>query len=123
MNREICIGQRLRLNSLGCVNDQQSALARGERPRDLVRKVHVARRVDQVKLIQPSIFGGVHHANGVGLDGDTTFPFKIHGIEHLCLHLTLGQGTGQLQETVGKRRFSVINMRDDGEISDVLTIH
>ena len=46
IDRQIRIRQRLRLNSLRRVNHQQRALASRQRPRDLVRKVHVAGGID-----------------------------------------------------------------------------
>ncbi len=49
--REEEIRQRLRLNPLRRVDDEDRALARGERARHLVREVHVPRRVDEVELV------------------------------------------------------------------------
>ena len=49
LDRQIGVGQRLRLDALRRVHQQQRALARRQRPRDLVREVDVARRVDQVE--------------------------------------------------------------------------
>jgi hypothetical protein len=59
----------------------------------------------------------------MGLDGDAAFQFKVHGIQHLGLHLTRRQGAGQLQQPVREGGFAVVNVGDDGEIADVLTIH
>ena len=44
---KIGIGQRLRLDSLRRIDHQQRALARCQRARDFVGKVHVAGRIDQ----------------------------------------------------------------------------
>ena len=49
LDREVGVGERLRLDALRRVDQQQRAFARGERPRHLVREVDVARRVDQVE--------------------------------------------------------------------------
>ena len=57
------------------------------------------------------------------LDGDSTLALKVHRVQHLGLHFTLAERTGELKQAVGERGFSVVNMRDDCEISDVLTIH
>ena len=46
---EIRVGQRLRLDALRGVDEQQRAFARGQRPRHLVREVDVPGRVDQVQ--------------------------------------------------------------------------
>ena len=55
VEREEQIRERLRLDALRRVDDEDRALARGERSRDLVRKVDVARRVDQVQLVEPAV--------------------------------------------------------------------
>ena len=48
---EIRIGQRLRLDALRGVHHQQRAFAGGQRARNLVGEIHVARGVDQVELV------------------------------------------------------------------------
>ena len=49
LDRQVGVGQRLRLDALRRVDQQQRALAGGQRARDLVREVDVAGRVDQVQ--------------------------------------------------------------------------
>src|SRR5205807_8269344 len=44
---EVGVGDRLRLHALRGVHDEQRALARGQRARDLVGEVHVPGRVDE----------------------------------------------------------------------------
>ena len=83
----------------------------------------MAGRVDQVELVLLAVLGGVHHADSMGLNRDSTFTLKIHRVQYLRLHFALSHRAGELKETIGKRGFSVVNMRDDREISDVLTIH
>ena len=51
LDREVRVRERLRLDPLRRVDDEQRALARLQRARDLVREVDVARRVDQVELV------------------------------------------------------------------------
>ena len=51
VHREKEIRQRLRLNALRCVDDEDRALARGERARDFVGEVDVPGRVDEVELV------------------------------------------------------------------------
>ena len=50
IERGVAVGDRLRLDALAGVDDEQRAFAGRERPADLVREVDVARRVDQVEL-------------------------------------------------------------------------
>ena len=49
VDREIGVGQRLRLDALRRVDEQQRAFAGGQRARDFVAEVDVAGRVDQVE--------------------------------------------------------------------------
>ena len=49
LDREVGVGQRLRLDALRRVDQQQRAFAGGQRPRHFVGEVDVARRVDQVE--------------------------------------------------------------------------
>ena len=49
--RQVVVGEGLRLEPLGRVDQQHGALAGRERPRHLVGEVHVAGRVDQVELV------------------------------------------------------------------------
>ena len=49
LDRQVGVGERLRLDALRRVDEQQRAFARRQRARDLVREVDVARRVDQVE--------------------------------------------------------------------------
>ena len=78
----------------------------------------MAGRVDEVEDIGLPVARGVFDADGVGLDGDAAFPLDIHGVEQLFLHVALGHGAGQLDQPVGKGRFAMVDMGDDGEIAD-----
>ena len=51
LERQVDVGQRLGLDALGGVDDQQRALAGGEAAADLVGEVDVAGGVDQVELV------------------------------------------------------------------------
>ena len=49
LEREVAVGERLRLDALRRVDEEQRALARGEAARHLVPEVDVAGRVDEVR--------------------------------------------------------------------------
>ena len=61
----------------------------------------------------------IGHGDRGGLDGDAALPFEVHGIKELLLGLTGGDGSGQLHEAVGQGALAMIDMGDDGEVSDV----
>ena len=59
VDRLVDVGQRLRLDALGGVDDQQRALAGGQRARHFIGEVDMAGRVDQVEDIVLAIVGAV----------------------------------------------------------------
>ena len=122
VDREIDVGERLRLDPLGRVDHQDRALAGGKRARDLVGEIDVAGRVHQVQLIGPAIPRLVGQAHGLRLDGDAALAFEIHGVEELVAELALVDSAAGQDQTVGQRRLTVIDMGDDCEIADMREI-
>ena len=115
---EIGVREGLRFDALRRVDHQQRAFAGGERARDFIGKIDVAGSVDQVELVSLAILRGIHHADGVGFDGDAALALEVHGVENLLLHFAHGERAGQLQQAVGERGFAVIDVRDDRKIAD-----
>ena len=118
VERQIRVRQRLRLDPLGRVDDQDRALAGRERPADLVVEVHVARRVDQVQGIRLPVLRAVFQSDGTRFDGDAPFLFQLHIIENLILHDTRFDRSALFDQAVGKRRLSVVDVGDDGEVAN-----
>ena len=48
--------------------------------------------VDQVEDIGLAVVGGVFDAHGLGLDRDAALALDIHAVEHLLLHVAVGDG-------------------------------
>ena len=59
------IGDRLRLDTLGGIHDENRALACRQRARDLVGEIDVTRRVDEVELVCLAVVGLVENADGL----------------------------------------------------------
>src|ERR1700739_3855093 len=59
-------------------------------------------------------------ATPLGRDGDTPLALEVHAVEHLLLHLAVRESPAKLDEPIGERRFAVIYVRDDGEVTYVL---
>jgi hypothetical protein len=76
----------------------------------------MAGRVDQVKLVPVAVVGFIIEPHSVGFNSDTALAFEIHRIEHLRHHFALGEGSGGLQKPVREGAFTMVNMRNDGEI-------
>ena len=83
----------------------------------------MTRSIDEVELIGFAVVCFVHHADGVGFDGDTALSLEVHGVEHLGLHLASSQRAGEFEQPVGECGLAMINVRDDREVADVTWIH
>ena len=57
---------------------------------------------------------------GLRLDRDAALALEVHRVEHLRLHLAVGQAAAALDQAIGERRLAVVDVRDDGKIADVL---
>ena len=118
LQRQVDISERLGLDALGRVDDQQRALAGGERARHLVAKVDVARRVNQIEHVGLAVLL-VGHARRVQLDRDAPFPLQVHGVQELGLHVARGDRGRRLEHAVRQRGFAVVDVGDDREVADV----
>lgn len=77
-------------------------------------------RVDQIEVVDLPILGLVLQRSGLRLDGYPTLFFDIHRVQNLGLHLTVCKTSAPLNQAVGKRRLAMVDVRNDGKISDVI---
>ncbi len=110
---EVGVRQRLRLDALRRVNQQERALAGGQRAGHFVREVDVPGRVDEVEDVVVAGLGLVVQADRVRLDRDAALALEVHRVEHLGLHLARLQGAGDLEKPIRERRLAVIDVRND----------
>jgi len=120
VDREIGVGERLRLDALRGVDDQERSFAGGKAARDLVGEIDVAGGVDEVELVRLAVVGLVEETDGAGLDGDAALALEVHVVEDLVHHLALGEGVGAFEDAVGQGRLAVVDVGDDGEVADAL---
>lgn len=78
------------------------------------------RSIDQVQVVYLAVPCLVAQGSGLRLDRDTAFAFDIHRIEHLGFHFAIGQTAAKVDDAIGQGRFAVVDVRDDGEISNVI---
>jgi hypothetical protein len=116
----IDVGKGLRLDALAGIDDQQRAVDGGHRAADLVGEVDMAGRVDEVEDVGLAVLRLVGQPDGLRLDGDAALALDFHRVEHLLLHLAQLQPARALDQPVGQGRLAVVDMRDDGEIADVI---
>jgi hypothetical protein len=77
-------------------------------------------RVNQVQVVNLPIASAILQRSGLRFDGDAAFFFDIHRVQNLSFHLPLLQSSTALDQSVSQGRFAMINVGDDGKISDVL---
>ncbi len=56
-----------------------------------------------------------------GLDGNAPLAFELHGVEELGFGFSIANGVCSLEESVGECGLAVVDVGDDGEVSDVVT--
>ncbi len=120
VERGVAVGHGLRLDALAGVDHQQRALAGRQRAADLVGKIDVAGRVDQVEVVDLPVARLVVQRGGLRLDGDAALALDVHRVEQLGFHLALGQAAAALDQAIRQRRLAMVDVRDDREISDVV---
>ncbi len=122
LHRQVQVGEGLRLDALGCVHQEDGALARGEGTRDLVGEVDVPGGVDHVEDVGVALTlargGCPGQPDRLGLDRDAALTLDVHAVEVLGAHLPLVDHTGDLEHPVGKGRLAVVDVRDDAEVAD-----
>ena len=79
----------------------------------------MARGVDEVQNIVLPIVRPVIEPDGARLDCNAALALEVHRVENLVFHLALVDRVALLKQPIGQRRLAVVNVRDDGEISDL----
>ena len=123
VHREIGVGQGLRFNALGGIHHKDRALAGGQGTGNLIIEIHMAGGIDEVEYIILSVTGGIDQSDGMGLDGDASFPLQIHVVQELVLHLPQGYGFGLLQNAVRQSALAVIDVGYNAEIPNFASVH
>ena len=120
LQRQVDVGERLGLDALGGIDDEDRAFAGLKGVADLVGEVDVTGRVDEVKAIDQVVAGLVLEADGPRLDRDPLLALEVHRIEDLAHHLAPLDRVGLFQQPVGERGLAVIDVRDDREVAQAV---
>ena len=83
----------------------------------------MSRRVNQVENVFLPVLCLVDCADCLCLDCDSSFPFQIHIIQYLGLHLPACQKSGIFNDPVRKRRLPMVDMGNDAEIPYMFLIN
>src|SRR5690606_4716986 len=118
LQRQVRVGDRLRLNALGGIDDEQGPFARGEARGHRVAELHGSGRVGQLQLVLQPILGLVPQAHRLRLDGDAALPLELQLVEELLHALPGGEGAGHVHDAVRQRALAVVDVGDDREVAD-----
>jgi len=119
---QIDIGKCLGFHTLCGIHNQDGTITRCKTPGYFIIKIHVSRRINQVKNIFLSILCLINDAHCLGFDRDSPLTLQIHIIENLCLHLTAGQRSCFFYDSIRKCRLTVINMGNNTKITNFALI-
>ena len=75
--------------------------------------------INKVELVGFTILRGKGQRHALGFNGNAALALNVHGIENLSSHLTLSQAAADLNKAVSNGRFAVVNMGNNGKISDM----
>ena len=110
---------RLGHGALGGVDEQQSAVRHAQDALDLAAEVGVTGGVDDVDLHALVLDGDV-----LGQDGDAALALLVVGVEHALLNLlVLAERVRCPEHLVDQRGLAVVDVRNDGDVPDVLLAH
>ena len=118
LERQVEVGQRLRLDALRGVDEQHRALAGGQRPGHLVGEVDVARGVDQVEhvvAVGPTAMACRTFCALMVMPRSRSMSIRSRYWARMCRGV---DDPGELQHPVGQRGLAVVDVRDDAEVPD-----
>lgn len=119
--RKRLLGDKARLGhrAFESVDYQENAVDGSEHALHLAAEVRVPRRVDDVDVV-PFIID----ARVLGKNRDAAFPFDGAGVHDSFVHLfAFVERSALFENLVDERRFAVVDMRDDRNVSDFVLIH
>ena len=77
-------------------------------------------RIDEVEVVDLPVACLVAECGSLCLDRDAALTLDVHRVEHLRFHLAVGQTAAALDDAVGQRALAVVDVGNDGEVSDVI---
>ncbi len=117
---QVAVRERLGFDPLRGVDDQEGAFAGREGAGHFVGEVDVPGSVDQVEDVLFAAFAVVEHSDGLRLDRNPPLFFQFHRIEQLIAHFSRIDRSGMLQQPIRERALAVVDVGDNGEVSDTL---
>ncbi len=76
--------------------------------------------IDKIEFVPGAVTCRVIERDALCLDRNAAFALEIHRVQHLVSHLSRLQSTAMLDEPVRQGRLTVIDMRNNREVSDLV---
>ncbi len=109
---------RLRLRAVVGVDDEEHAVDHLHDALDLAAEIRVAGSVHDIDMVVVPFERGV-----LGANGDALFLFEVHGVHDALLGgfgFVGAEGSGLLQQLVDEGGLAMVDVRDDGDVSNVV---
>ena len=111
---------RLRQRTFGGVDQEDYTVDHGQAALDFTAEVGVAGRVDEVQRDLGAVGPDVGDGRVLGEDRDPAFAFLVHRVhDSVGDGLMRGEHAGLTQQSVDEGGLAVVNVRDDGDVSDI----
>ena len=79
--------------------------------------------INEVECVSYAVNRFVVEPDGVGFDRDSAFAFEVHVVEDLVFHIAFADSASEFEQPIGQRRLAVIDVRNDGEITNTRGVH
>ena len=79
---------------------------------------YVLHRIDKIQNMALIL-----HMSRGEFNRDSLFALEFHTVEQLRLHLALSNRPGQFEHAISKCRFTMVDVRNDAKISNLIYIH
>ena len=83
----------------------------------------MTRGVNQIEVINLAVFCFVGQRSSLRLNRNPALTLNVHRVQHLRLHFARGQATTHVNDAVCERGFAVVDVGDDGEVTNVFHGH
>ena len=114
---ELC----LRLRAVVCIHYEQHAVDHFHDALNFAAEVCVAGSIHDIDVVALPVKCGVLCANG-----DALFALEIHRVHDALLAgfcFVCAEGTGLLEKAVNECGFAMVNVSDDGDVTDIVFLH
>ena len=99
------------------VHQEHHPIDHGQRALDLAAEIRMTRRIDKIDF-----HAVIRERRVLGQNGNAAFPFQRKRVHHpLCYLFVVPKGAALFEQGVNQGRFAMIDMSDNGDVSNIIT--